>query len=91
MKIEFTTTANQKNMVNENITIIDLGECETLLKEFYKIQDDNLYIKKIDIAQDNMKIPKIEYNIYYKTNKSLEKVNISIQYVKIQKYLYYYL
>ena len=86
MKIEFTTTANQKNMVNENITIIDLGECETLLKEYYNKQDDNLYIKKIDIAQDNMKIPKIEYNIYYKTNKSLEKVNISI--CENTKYLY---
>ena len=32
------------------MTNIDLGECETLLKNYYNISDDeSLYIKKLDI------------------------------------------
>ena len=32
MKITFTTTENQKNKENENMTHIDLGECEIKLR-----------------------------------------------------------
>ena len=81
MKITFTTTENQKNNnVSNNMTTIDLGECETLLKEFYNISKDGLlYMKKIDIVQEGMKIPKIEYDVYSKlSGNKLEKLNLSI-------------
>ena len=35
MKITLTTSQNQKNNINNNMTTIDLGECETLLKNEY--------------------------------------------------------
>jgi len=81
MVITFTTTENQKNNLKQenNMTQINLGECETLLREYYKIPaDKNIYIKKIDKPIQGMKIPKVEYEIYYKLNNSFTQMNISI-------------
>ena len=79
MKIILTTTDNQKNNSNENMTSINLGECENLLRNFYNITDGKIYMKKIDIIQNNMKIPKIEYEVYSKLNGSnLLKLDLSI-------------
>ena len=69
LTLTFTTTRNQrnniKNNVNNNMTTIDLGECETLLRNFYHIPDNEpLYMKKVDIMQDGMKTLKVEYDIY---------------------------
>ena len=71
LTITFTTTQNQKNHINNNInnnmTTIDLGECETLLRESYHIPDsERLYIKKIDVIQEGMKTVKVEYEVYAK-------------------------
>ena len=53
--------------VNENITTIDLGECENLLRDYYNISKNiTLYIKKIEVVQEGMKIPEIEYDVYCK-------------------------
>ena len=81
--ITLTTTKNQKDSTNYNNTFIDLKECETSLRQKYSIPgNEELFIKKIDVIQDEMKIPKIEYDIYYKFNSSnsthLKKVDISI-------------
>ena len=47
MTITLTTTQNQKNDKNNNITIIDLGECENLIRKFYNLSlNDILFIKK---------------------------------------------
>ena len=35
-------------------------------------------MKKIDVIQEGMKIPKIEYDVYYKSGNILEKLNLSI-------------
>ena len=80
VKITFTTTNNQKNNIGNNITIIDLGECETLLREEYEIPDNEfLYMKKIDIYQEGMKIPKVEYNVYSKLKgTNLIKLNLTV-------------
>ena len=61
------------------MTIIDLGECESLLRQAYNISDDEMiFMKKIDINQEGMKIPKIEYDLYAKINgSSLDKLDIS--------------
>ncbi len=49
------------------MTSIDLGECESLLREYYNISDDEpLYIKKIDIIQDETKTLKVELDVYAK-------------------------
>ena len=72
IKITLTTTENQKNEEkNINATTIDLKDCEKRLKDEYHIPSDELlYIKKIDVAQEGMKIPKIEYEVYTKYNHS---------------------
>ena len=82
IKITLTTSENQNNIINEdnNNSILYLGECETKLRGRYNLSnDEKLYIKKIDIFQNKMKIPKIEYDIYGRLNGSnLEKLDKSI-------------
>ena len=81
MKITLTTTINQKRTINRNnnITSINLEECEISLRKAYNISDQELiYIKKIDIVQKGMKIPLIEYDIYAKLNNTnLVKLNLT--------------
>ena len=79
MKITLTTIENQKNLSN-NMTAIYLGECETSLRNYYNITNNNtIYIKKIDINQEGMRIPKVEYELYYKLSGiKLKKINITI-------------
>jgi len=80
MTITLTTTQNQKNdMDNSDVTTIGLGECEQLLREAYEIPDNEIiYMKKIDVIQEGMKIPKVEYDAYSKLNGSnLVKLNLS--------------
>ena len=79
--ISLTTTKNQKNNENINKTTINLGDCEYKLKWYYNISiNDSLYIIKLDIKEEGMKIPKIEYEVYYPLNRSneLTKLNLSI-------------
>ena len=88
--ITLTTTDNQKNNKNSNVTIINLGDCEILLRKEYNLsKNETLYIKKIDIKQEGMKIPKVEYEVYCKLNKSnLVKLNLTIcKNVKIDLYV----
>ena len=81
MTITITTTENQKNnSENNNITVIDLGECETELRKFYNISNGKLiYMKKIDVIQEEMKIPKVEFDVYCKLyGQNLIKLNKSV-------------
>ena len=83
MTITFTTTDNQKDTENEknnNITTIDLGECEDLLREYYNIsEEEKLYMKKIDIVQEGMKTKKVEYDVYCKLKgTNLIKLNLTV-------------
>ena len=49
----FTTLENQRKNINNNMTTIDLGECEALLRAEYNISyNKTLYIKIIDISQE---------------------------------------
>ena len=48
LKITFTTIQNQKNNIYNNMTEVDIGECETKLRNFYHIPDNEpLYMKKM--------------------------------------------
>ena len=82
LSFSLTSIRNQKNIINmdKNETAVDLGPCEDILRKYYKISyNENLYIKKIDIHQEGMKIPRIEFDIYYhKTEKNLTKLNLSL-------------
>ena len=87
MTVTLTTTDNQKNNIdNNNMTTIDFEECENILRRVYNIPDDNkLFMKKIDVIQDGMKIPKVEYDVYCKLDgTNLIKLNLSFcQNIKI--------
>ena len=91
--VTITKNNNQKNEMNSktNTTSIDLGECETKLKNKYNIsKNESLYILKMDIKQEGYKIPKIQYEVYYPLNKDskLCLLNLSIcEDTKIDIYL----
>ena len=80
LNITFTSTENQKNNINNNTTSIQLGYCETLLKNLNNLtENETLYIRKLDIYQEGMNIPKIEYDVYYKQfGMNLTKLDLSI-------------
>ena len=79
MTVIFTTTANQKKNINNNLTTIDLGDCETLLKNDYNISiNETLYMKILDIPQENMKTSKVAYDLYFKLfGENLIKLNLT--------------
>ena len=80
MTISLTTTQNQKkDKDNRNITTIDFQNCEKILRDKYSIPDNKmLFMVKIDVIQEGMKIPKIEYNIYCQLNGSkMVKLDLS--------------
>ena len=80
MIVTFTSLENQKNNINKNTTIIDLGECENLLRNYYNISNnETLYMKKIDVIQEGYNIPKVEYNVYSKLfGTNLIKLNLTV-------------
>ena len=69
IKVILTTSQNQRNNINSNITNIDLGECEQSLRRAYNLtNNETLYIKMLEVSQEEMRITKIEYDIYAKLN-----------------------
>ena len=74
-----TTTYNQKLNRHKNLSSIDFRECEYKLKDEYNIsENDSLYILKLDVEEKGMKIPKIEYELYYPfENDKLSVLNLS--------------
>ena len=74
-----TTTDNQRNNMDKNRTAINIGKCENTIKFRYNISlNDTLYIIKIDKNEEGMKIPKIEYELYYPLyNNELIKLNLT--------------
>jgi len=72
------TTDNQKNNLYNNKSSINLGKCENIIKFVYNISyNDSLYIFKIEKKEELMKIPKIEYELYYPLyNDELIKLNL---------------
>ena len=73
---QITTTDNQNNEKYEDISSIQLGECEKILKKEYKI-DENLplIIFKIDHFVPGILIPVIGYDIFDPINKT--KLNLT--------------
>ena len=60
-----TSTYNQKNNDYNNVSVIDIGKCEEILKEKYEINmNETLTIFKVDFYIENYMIPITEYEIY---------------------------
>ena len=79
--IIITLTKHQKNSEKENMITIDLGKCENILKDEYNIsKNDSLYILQLIYEEIGMKIPKVEYEVYYPlhNNNTLIKLNLSL-------------
>ena len=75
-----SSTINQKNNVYSNKTIINLEECEYILKTEYHLPlNETLYILIIEIKEEGMKIPKVEYELFYSlyNNSELIKLNLT--------------
>ena len=80
--IAITSTENQKKekTSNSNSTTIDLWDCEAKIKDEYGIpKNKSLYILKIDVKQEGLKIPKIAYEVYYPLfGDNLIKLNLTV-------------
>ena len=78
-QIILTSTINQKNNEEENNITMDLGQCEDKLKKNYNIANNKpLYIIQIISEEIGMKIPKIEYQIYYLLENSDELKQLNL-------------
>ena len=78
--ITFTNIENQKNNIKSNMSTIDLGDCEYLLRINNNLTNNQtIYLKKIDVTQDGTKAKKVDYNVYSKlSGNNLEKLNLKV-------------
>ena len=73
---QITSTFNQRNITYENISTIDLGECESIIKEKYNIlQNETLLIFKMERYIEGLLIPFIEYEIFHPITKKRLNLN----------------
>ena len=71
VQFQMTTSDNQKNNSNKNMSTVDLGDCENELKRVYDIDKSlPLIIFKIDYFSPDSLIPIIGYEIYHPINKT---------------------
>ena len=67
---QITSSDNQKNIKNDNISNILLGKCEEILKRKYDIKEaQSLLIFKIDYYQPGSTIPIIGYEVFHPIDK----------------------
>ena len=74
---QITSSYNQNNKNYNSISTIKLGECENKLRSKYNMSEsDSLLIFKIDIYEEGLLMPIVEYEIYHPY--TLEKLNLDI-------------
>ena len=67
----------EKNITNKEFSIIDLGECENILKDYYNIDKNTiLIIIKYEKIVNNTNDRLIQYEVYEPLN--IKKLNLSI-------------
>ena len=72
-----STLEEQKNSNNPNISSIDLGECESLLKAQENLtENDNLIVLKTDIKSEDLSSTYVQYEIY--SPVTLSKVSMEV-------------
>ena len=63
--LQISKLGEQKNQNNKNISSIDLGECEKILKNKYNISDnEDLIVIKTDIRNEELSSTYVQYEIY---------------------------
>ena len=66
---------DQKDSINPNISSIDLGKCESILKTQYNLSDkDSLIVVKTDIKNADLTTTYVQYEIY--DPNTLEKLDL---------------
>ena len=76
---QITSSENQKHSDQYvNISIIDLGECEKIIKKNISYEDDPtpLLILKIDVKKKESKTTSVEYEVYNPYNKEIIDLSI---------------
>ena len=69
------SSLENQNDSNYNLTIIDLGECEGILRDKYDLrQNETFFIFKKESFIDGLLFPIVEYELY--TNKIKSKLNM---------------
>ena len=75
--IQITSSYNQNYRIYNNISTIELEQCENNLKDIYHIDYDKpLIILKIEYYEKSLLIPIIEYKIFHPT----EKIPLNLDY-----------
>ena len=73
---QISTLEEQKNSENQNVSSIDIGECENILKKHYNISDkDDLIVIKTDIKSSDLSSIYVQYEIY--DPNTLKQLNLS--------------
>ena len=77
-KFQISLSEDQKSQNKPNISSIDLGECEKIIKRKVEglKEDDELIIFKTDIRDDNIKSTYVQFEIYHPY--TLEKIELDI-------------
>ena len=74
---QITTSFNQKNKIYDNISTINLEQCEDDLKYNYNItQNETLLIFKYDYYIKELLIPIVGYEIFHPKTKKILDINI---------------
>ena len=72
---QISTLEDQKNSLNPNISNIDLGECEDILKKENNItKEQSLIVIKSDIKNEDLSSTVVQYEIYHPVTK--DKLNL---------------
>ena len=78
IQFQITSVYNQKNNEYNNISSINIGDCENILRDHYKFSDDmTLLIFKVEYFIPGFLIPIIEYEIYDNSNPK-NKLNLNL-------------
>ena len=72
---QITSSYNQNNKIYSNISSVNLGKCEEILKKEYNINDnETLIILKVETYQEGILFPIIQYEIFHPITKA--KLNL---------------
>ena len=75
--MEISTLDNQKDSLNPNVSTIDLGECENILRTEYHIpKNESLIVIKIDIKNEDLTATYVQYEVLHPKNKTKLDLNL---------------
>ena len=76
IKYQITSSFNQNNKNYENISVINLTNCESKLKQIYNINpNDTLIIFKYDYKVEGLLIPIVGYEVFHPLTKEILNLN----------------